>query len=355
VARKQNLLNLPLLRHYDKALALLALVFLLFSLVRLTGFGSDRKLNKENYIADLNNLKPKHEHVSPIDMAPFDQALTTLKSPELLAVASNEIAGLFVPERRVWCIECRRPIAFDAEKCPFCQVEQPGSVQVVDRSRDSDGDGIPDMTEIEWNLNPLDPLDAELDSDQDGFTNIEEFKAGTNARDPESHPDLGLLLIVKNIEMRQFPVILKGASRMGDGKWKSQINLLTADGREGQTIWVVDGEQIGNTGFRLISYNEKKEKQLNPRLNIMVDVDLSTATVVRELDKREFTLKVGDRQSSDLEAVLEFPMEKTTFPVTQGSVFKLRNKNYSVNNIDNQAFTVVIENQLTGKKITVAR
>ena len=45
---------------------------------------------------------------------------------------------------------------------------------------DTDGDGMGDVFEIRFGLNPNDPDDAGLDRDSDGITNLEEFRAGTN-------------------------------------------------------------------------------------------------------------------------------------------------------------------------------
>lgn len=45
---------------------------------------------------------------------------------------------------------------------------------------DDDGDGLPDVWEIQYGLNPLDASDAALDTDGDGLSNREEFKLTTN-------------------------------------------------------------------------------------------------------------------------------------------------------------------------------
>jgi hypothetical protein len=45
---------------------------------------------------------------------------------------------------------------------------------------DTDGDGLPDNWEIDYDLDENDPLDAASDSDHDGLSNLQEFLAGTN-------------------------------------------------------------------------------------------------------------------------------------------------------------------------------
>ncbi len=45
---------------------------------------------------------------------------------------------------------------------------------------DSDADGMPDVWEILFDLDPQDPTDAALDPDQDGLTNLEEYTYGTD-------------------------------------------------------------------------------------------------------------------------------------------------------------------------------
>jgi hypothetical protein len=51
---------------------------------------------------------------------------------------------------------------------------------------DSDGDGIPDVWEIAYGLDPFDPTDAYQDPDHDGMTNLQEYLAGTAPNDSTS-------------------------------------------------------------------------------------------------------------------------------------------------------------------------
>lgn len=47
---------------------------------------------------------------------------------------------------------------------------------------DADADGMPDVWELRFGLNPLDPQDAAADVDDDGMDNLEEFHRGRNPR-----------------------------------------------------------------------------------------------------------------------------------------------------------------------------
>lgn len=57
------------------------------------------------------------------------------------------------------------------------------SVGVDGYGIDTDGDGIPDPWERVYNLADDDPIDRTLDSDGDGMSNYAEYRAGTNPRE----------------------------------------------------------------------------------------------------------------------------------------------------------------------------
>lgn len=54
---------------------------------------------------------------------------------------------------------------------------------------DSDGDGMPDEWEAEYDLDPNNPADAALDADNDTLTNLQEYQRGTNPRLADSDGD----------------------------------------------------------------------------------------------------------------------------------------------------------------------
>ncbi|MBI4450496.1 hypothetical protein HY642_00850 [Candidatus Woesearchaeota archaeon] len=59
----------------------------------------------------------------------------------------------------------------------------------ADEERDTDGDGLPDIWENKYSLNPNSAADAKEDTDKDGLTNLEEFKAGTNPQKADTDED----------------------------------------------------------------------------------------------------------------------------------------------------------------------
>jgi hypothetical protein len=58
------------------------------------------------------------------------------------------------------------------------------TITVLPRNNDDDLDGIPDLIEAQYGLDPLDPSDGSMDHDNDGLTNLEEYRNGT---DPKNH------------------------------------------------------------------------------------------------------------------------------------------------------------------------
>lgn len=56
--------------------------------------------------------------------------------------------------------------------------------------RDKDEDGLPDLWELEYELNIFID-DSSVDNDEDTYTNLEEYEAGTDPTDPHDHPGKG--------------------------------------------------------------------------------------------------------------------------------------------------------------------
>ncbi len=77
-----------------------------------------------------------------------------------------------------------KPIVF------FPNSATPGRANLI--LGDSDEDGLPNLWEDQYGLNPNDPADAAQDTDNDGHSNLEELLAGTRPNDADSVLSLGL-------------------------------------------------------------------------------------------------------------------------------------------------------------------
>ncbi len=77
---------------------------------------------------------------------------------------------------------------------------------------DSDGDGMWDLWELTYNLNPSDDSDATIDSDGDGATNLAEFNTGGNPMALDITGDLksGTYQSFKSVQSKGVCTVLSG-------------------------------------------------------------------------------------------------------------------------------------------------
>jgi len=60
-----------------------------------------------------------------------------------------------------------------------------------DVAADSDRDGMPDVWETQYQLDPAQTGDGSQDADGDGYTNVEEYLNGTSPREKVDYTNLG--------------------------------------------------------------------------------------------------------------------------------------------------------------------
>jgi hypothetical protein len=347
--------DLPFIRQYDKLIAVAVLIILLISLYYLTNAGATRKDEESKFIRDLDNFKPKAEHVQPMDLAEYEAVARLARTPVQLEVPKARQAGFLAPETRVTCVNaaCLKPIPYVAERCPYCDTVQPTPPE-FDLGLDSDKDGIPDRVEIQLGLNPQDASDSKGDLDGDGFSNLEELLAKTEPKDPKSHPALVSLLRVKELRGKLLPLIFSGVNVMPGGKMQLVFNQTGANRK---TFWVREGDPIGDSGYSVGRLEVKTVERDNPNMpGIKTRVDASTVVVKRQSDNKEVTLRINEGgKNTDVEAVIVLPLDNTEYTVLDGGKFKMRDETYRVVSVDSGTTSVTIENEVSGQQKAVRK
>lgn len=325
----------------------------------------------------LSEVDKKHSAtgVDAVDLSEYKAALKAVRKPGQIRDLGETEASFLAPASRVFCVQgeagadksCGMPIPEKSEVCPFCGAKQPTAVAA--QTSDTDKDGMPDKWEKAYGLNPSDPSDANGDLDNDGFTNLEEFLAGTNPADAASHPDyLKSLKVGAQLTETKMPFIFTAATKVPSGY---RCSFYLADGkddygRKGITLTAIVGEEIGETGFTLKSYEQKSKKVAikgSEESGLTKTVDASEVVVVRKRDSKEVTLtlaksKKAARAAVDTEATLTYTRGgDRTFNVAEGAEFELTGgAKYKVLTIKTGANgpEVLIEDAASGRKTTIS-
>lgn len=356
-----------ILRHYDRLAAVAVLAILLLSLLYLVMAGLKQTQQVQEYDGVLGLKQPVDAQITQADLTANKALLASVANPDksvLLTVRNDAAAAnLCTPARRLLCVGCAKPIAWEAKACVYCKVEQPKEKEIDLSTIDTDGDTMPDQWEIANKLNPNDPADADADADSDGFTNIEEFEAKTNPTDAKSHPGYETRMALKDIVGDKIP--LRAINKMelpstkdADGKTVRhyQITFVSVldDGTEGKVpLRVKDGDLIGKTGFRFVRYND------TPNVEITVGdhkqkrfVNVSTLDLIRESDKKPVQIVFKDEKNPnwpgdpllELKATIEVDLPGVKpYVVAPGAVFKVKGEAYTVKAIDAEKKSVQIQ------------
>lgn len=304
--------------NYEKILVCVVLVILVASFGYLAGKAANRP--------ELPVMPaPAHPAAVGIDSSPYQAALDRSRLPGQL----SEGILLTVPETRVACLDCQRPVRIEdfraRKRCPWCNGVPPPPDPNIDRDRDD----IWDWWEEQHGLNPKDAQDAGLDSDDDGFTNLEEFRSDTDPRDAGTCP-LASLLRVEKVLGAPFRLKFASIAKLPDGTLKFGLNA------PGMSYFKKLGEEV--EGYRIIKHEPRREKRSARGVTMEVDVDVLT---LRKGDK-VIPLVRGETYS-EYRVKLLFTPDDSRYEVMTGTDIKIRGKSYRTVEIDDRSQAVALE------------
>ena len=353
------------------ALGVAALALALAAVYALGAFGIDPEEAAADAVARYRRAPSKDggSGVKKVDLAEYENAVKLLdakKTPRLAEVSVKD-GSFLASAARVFCenAECRRPMPVGAETCPFCK-QKPAVKEVPVVIADTDGDGMTDEWEKKYGLDPNDPADAAKDKDGDAFTNFEEFTAKTDPTNKNDHPDyLDSLTLSLPLVETKLPFVFEKVMKLPAGhRFYFKDPVAKNDyGRRGLQYTPLAGEDIGKTGYTVVSYNEKSEKRqikaAKGEKALFKTVDVSTATIERKSDKRRFDLTVGDVRhiAVDVQATLVYNRGGTKeMKVVVGDTIDLSGAKYKVKAIEpvEKGAKVTLADTILGKEKFIA-
>jgi hypothetical protein len=322
---------------YDKLILFLTLSGLLVSVVLLLIFleREKRELAEARWEQPVADCK----QVALIDLRDLHDAIEDVAQPYQIEPRATR---MMVAEVRTACVQCQRPIPFEAVNCPYknCGVEQPHTTQ-EQADKDSDGDGMPDEWEKKYGLNPL-LDDADLDLDGDGFTNLEEYLHKTDPTSPHSFPPLLTKLKIVRIGRMPMPLSFQGVQRLT----AEDVRFTVRDNRNHRDHYISLGGKV--EGYEIVGFEPKTVKEM--RGNLPIEVDRSILRLRK--DGREVLLVLGrGTGQGELMALAKSLFNNSELRLHLGSKFTLQDTVYKV--IDIQEDAIVVLNETSGKKTRI--
>lgn len=367
-------------KHYEKVVLLaLFIIFALllvhlYTIVQATGEVKESDLQiptrEPDYkVADVN---------APMFNLPqlFSEKNSWSKSVAREQGSAENFTDIMEVFKIVRCGHCKylipRSVMEQQKNCPHCRKEllppkaEEAGTQLAARL-DSDEDGIPNLVELEFKLDPYDANDATLDLDDDGFVNVYEYEMGTDFTDPKKHPELCTGLRLIEIERQPLKAKLLGVTVIeGRGKesWSIQLEteeqIIRKKKRPLEKHYLFIGNRITlDTGIYTVSdikvekvtkLNDKKQKE---------EVN-SGYIILKDHKNREIVMKVGEvAYDPDDKAYFKEVWSDKTYNGKVGSRFRMGNAKigytrYTVKSITKRASignsVVVLEAPVKGGK-----
>jgi len=328
-------------RYYDRLLAFSALAALVVSVAMLSiQIGTAQRTHRE-FARWNEELTPQYAQATNVVLEAFSEAGERIEKPFQIEIWTRRLS---VPELRVACVDCQRPIPYEATVCPVCNAKQTGEVP-----NDKDEDGMLDEWEVRYGLNPLDPADANQDKDGDGFTNLEEFLYGTDPTDPKSHPPLIAKLRVAEIKALPFHLKFMAVTKLQSGDLY-QINST----RSRKTSWFKMGDEV--EGYELTDYEFRESEENLPGTAVPVKVDRSVLQLKSKTTGRTVALRKGEEVPiSEYEIRLVFEPDRQEFVVRVGGTIQVRGETYTMKEVDLRESRVLLRDDKRDVETWVGR
>ncbi len=325
---------------YDRLIAVVILAVLIVSLLYLAVKIGIVRAQQAAWERDIVNLVPNHPDAQSVSADEFKLAMSRLDNPHIIP-AGTWSRRLIVPESRFSCEHCKYPNPIEDGVCASCQQELDDGKLPADF--DEDKDGIPNVDEERFGLDPLDPDDAAQDKDNDGFDNLLEYRKGHDPTDPNDKPSIEAWIVLDDIEAEAFNLLFKAHSILTDGKKMFQLNTRTG----GKTHFVKMGGEV--EGFTVVNFETNFVQQLKP--------------IKRTVDQSKLSLKTGEKtivlvkgqkvQWDEFNATIKYERTGQRFLVHKDDVFELESNKYKVLRIDTTSRTVVIKRLSDNKEFQI--
>lgn len=178
----------------------------------------------------------------------YEEFLLNLRQGGVTAFNVDEVKNLFYQDDDkkqippIMCETCGKMNDGNAVICVHC-----GSA-IYNLKVDTDGDGMPDFWEIQYQFDPEDPNDATMDCDEDGISNLEEFIEGTHPCEGYDSQSADLPFELIKTYQKPIQILFMGYILLPNGSLEVQINW------GGKTEFYKPGDEI--RGYTIKSFEK---------------------------------------------------------------------------------------------------
>ena len=170
---------------------------------------------------------------------------------------------------------------FEKAKKIDIRVEDRANESTAIGTKDVDGDGMPNIWETQYGLNPENSNDATEDPDNDTYINLDEYIGGTDPLDPESFPGILKRFEIADIYRKKIKIRFFGYLKLPNGSYRLQINWAN------KTEFKKVGEKL--RGYKITEFIQIFDETYDPLLGATQKNDISYIKI-RKMNASPITL-----------------------------------------------------------------